>query len=298
MKHIDEKENIHGADINKWPFHGWFGLCLVVIFWILNWSLSGLRTHWLFFPMWLGYCLTVDGLVFYRKGSSLLTRGALAYFCLFIISIPSWWLFEIINWRTSNWYYEGRNYFTDFQFFLFSSLSFSTVMPAVFETAELAGTFNWIKRLKAGPFLIPGRSVLLFLFATGCIMFLLLLLWPVYFFPLVWISLYFILEPVNMWLGSLSLLRYTSRGDWRPILALWIGCLICGFFWEMWNFYSYPRWIYNLPLVDFFHLFEMPLLGYLGYLPFSMELFAMYHLMTRLFMPVKFQNFVQVCSDK
>jgi len=37
---------------------------LVAVFWILNWSLSGLRTHWGFFPLWLGYALTVDALVF------------------------------------------------------------------------------------------------------------------------------------------------------------------------------------------------------------------------------------------
>jgi hypothetical protein len=56
---------------NDWPMHGWIGLALVLLFWILNWSLSGPRTHWGFFPLWLGYCLTVDALVFVRKGHSL-----------------------------------------------------------------------------------------------------------------------------------------------------------------------------------------------------------------------------------
>ena len=74
----------------------------------------------------------------------------------------------------------------------------------------------------------------------------------------------------------------TDQGDWRPMMALFTGCLICGFFWEMWNFYSYPRCIYHIPFADFLHIFEMPLLGYLGYLPFSMELFALYHLITGL----------------
>jgi hypothetical protein len=30
-------------------------------------------------------------------------------------------------------------------------------------------------------------------------------------------------------------------------------------------------------------LFEMPLAGYLGYIPFSLELFTLYHLVTGLF---------------
>ena len=45
------------------------------IFWTLNWGLSGLRTQWAFFPLWLGYCLTIDGLVLWRTGTSLLTRS-------------------------------------------------------------------------------------------------------------------------------------------------------------------------------------------------------------------------------
>ncbi len=282
----------------RFPFYGWFGLGLVIVFWVLNWSLSGLRTHWGFFPMWLGYCLTVDALVSVRKGSSLLTRSPLAYLGLFFISAPSWWLFEIINWRTQNWFYDGRQYFTDLQYFLFASLSFSTVMPAVFGTAELAGTFNWIIKLKQGPILRPCTSVLCFLLATGCTMLILLLLWPLYCFPFVWASVDFIIEPINVRLKNRSLLDFTGKGDWRPVVALWTGCLICGFFWEMWNFYSYPRWIYKVPFVGFFHIFEMPLLGYCGYLPFSLELFALYHLVAGLFGTKKLQDYIQLCSGR
>jgi hypothetical protein len=51
----------------------------------------------------------------------------------------------------------------------------------------------------------------------------------------------------------------------------------------MWNFLSYPKWIYHVPFVGFLHVFEMPLLGYLGYIPFSWELFALYHLIVQPF---------------
>jgi hypothetical protein len=46
---------------------------------------------------------------------------------------------------------------------------------------------------------------------------------------------------------------------------------VCGFFWEAWNFYSYPKWVYHVPFVSWLKLFEMPLLGYGGYLPFALE---------------------------
>ncbi len=281
-----------------WPAHGWLGLGLVIVFWILNWSLSGLRTHWGFFPMWLGYCLTVDALVFTRKGSSLLTRSPAAYVGLFLATVPIWWLFEVLNWRTQNWYYQGRQYFTDPQYFVLASLSFSTVMPAVFGTAELVSTFDRIKRIRRGALIVPKAATLLGLFATGCLMLVLLLLWPLYFFPFIWISVYLMVDTLNVWLGNRSLIRYIAEGDWRPVLALWAGCLICGFFWEMWNFYSYPKWVYQVPFAGFLYIFEMPLLGYGGYLPFSLELFALYHLITGFLKAGKTQDFVQLVPDE
>ena len=36
---------------------GWLGLLLLAVCWPLNWTLSGLRTAYLFFPLWLGYIL-------------------------------------------------------------------------------------------------------------------------------------------------------------------------------------------------------------------------------------------------
>ena len=107
--------------------------------------------------------------------------------------------------------------------------------------------------------------------------------WPKLFFPFVWISLFFILEPVNIWLGNRSIAEWTGKGNWQPVVALWLGVLTTGFFWEMWNFYSYPKWIYHVPWGGWLHIFEMPILGYGGYLPFALELFSMYHLLAGFF---------------
>jgi hypothetical protein len=270
---------------------------LVIVFWILNWSLPGLRTDRGFFFLWLGYGLTVDALILVRKGNSPLSRSPRAYVGLFLVSAPAWWLFELINWRTQNWHYVGREHFTDFHYFALASLSFSTVMPAVFSTAELVSTFGWIKRIKPGPQITPKPEILRRFSISGGLMLILLLLWPRYFFPLVWLAVYFILEPLNVRLKNRTLLQYTARRDWRPILTLWIGSLICGFFWEMWNFHSYPKWEYQVPFVDFWRIFEMPLLGYGGYLPFALELFALYHLVVGLFRPGKVQDFVRISPD-
>ncbi|UCH59932.1 MAG: hypothetical protein JSV61_00235 [Anaerolineales bacterium] len=263
-------------------WHGWLGLVLAGGFWILNWTLDGTRTHWGFFPMWLGYCLTIDALVYLRKGTSLLTRSWRKYVSLFLISAPVWWIFEVVNWRLQNWHYVGADSFTPFQFWVWATLSFTTVIPAVFGSAELAGSFAFINRLGRGPKIAPTKATILFFFCTGLVMFSLMWIWPRLFFPFIWISIYFIMEPINIWLGNPHLASWTKKGDWRPVITLWIGVLLTAFFWEMWNYLSYPKWVYHVPWGQFWHIFEMPLLGYGGYLPFALELFAIYHLVTGL----------------
>ena len=53
-----------------------------------------------------------------------------------------------------------------------------------------------------------------------------------------------------------------------------LAALICGWFWELWNVRSLAHWEYSIPFVDRFHLFDMPILGYAGYLPFGLECLA------------------------
>ena len=265
-------------DAKKFPFYGWLGIVLTLVFWYVNWTFDGLRTHWAFTPLWVGYCLSIDGLVYFRKKTSLLTRNWRAYLSLFGISVLGWWLFELFNWRLQNWVYLGGNLFTDLEFAIFASFSFSTVIPAVFGTAELVGSFNWLRNIRPGWRLRTTKSTVLLFFLLGWVMLVLMLVWPRYYFPFMWLSVYFILEPINVWLGNRTLAASVNIGDWRPVFSLWLGALVCGFFWEMWNYYSYPKWVYLIPFVDFGHIFEMPVLGYGGYLPFSMELFALYHL--------------------
>jgi hypothetical protein len=50
----------------------------------------------------------------------------------------------------------------------------------------------------------------------------------------------------------------------------------------MWNHYSYPKWEYCIPYVQRFQIFEMPLLGYLGYLPFGLQCRVVADLIARL----------------
>ena len=274
---LDQRAGFARPLIQNFALHGWAGLALVAVFWGLNWGLDGPRTHWGFFPMWLGYCLTVDALVLLRTRTSLLTRDWRKYIGLFLLSALVWWFFEVVNWRLQNWHYQGGELFTPLEFGLWATLSFSTVIPAVFGSAELVASFSFLQRLKGGPRIRPDRRTTLAFFIAGLVMTVLMWAWPRIFFPFIWLSVYFIMEPLNVWLGNRSLATWTRQGDWRPVLALWLGVLLTAFFWEMWNFFSFPKWIYTIPWGGCCKVFEMPLLGYGGYLPFALELFALYH---------------------
>jgi hypothetical protein len=268
-----------GVEGRSLPIHAWLGLALVSITWPLNWLVEGVRTHLLFFPMWLGFCLVVDGLAARTRGSSLLTRGLRSYLALFAISIPLWWLFEAINLRTRNWTYEGVASFTDLEYALLASTSFATVLPAVLGASELVAGMRWIDRFRRGPRLAWGSRAPEVLFLVGCAMGALLLAWPRVFFPLTWSFVFCLAEALAVRRNLPSLTWWARRGDWRPALALAAGALICAFFWEMWNYFSYPRWVYDVPGVDFLRVFEMPILGYLGYIPFAWSLYAVAQLL-------------------
>jgi hypothetical protein len=254
---------------------GWLGLFLVAVCWPLNWLLPGQRTAYLFFPLWLGYILIVDALVGWRGNASLWTRSRRGFVLLFVLSAPAWWLFELINNRTGNWEYLGAGGFTPLEYNLLSTLCFSTVMPAVFGTAELVRTFGWVKSLRPGPRIPDTFRVNALVLLAGLMMLASTLLWPKFCYPFVWISIVLILEPLNHWLGRPHLLEWLKHGDWRPVVSLALGALICGFFWEMWNEWSWPQWIYHTPGAEFLRIFKMPLPGYGGYIPFALELFAL-----------------------
>lgn len=279
-----------------YPIYGWVGLTLVIVFWVLNWVLTGPRTHWAFFPQWLGYCLTVDALLFYRTRTSLLTRDWRRYIGLFLLSAPVWWIFEGLNWRLQNWVYIGAEHFSTLQFIFWSTLNFTVVIPAVFGTAELFASFAFFKRKKRGPVISPNKPTTLLFFIIGWVMFALMMAWPRIFFPFAWLSLFFILEPVNIWLGNQSLTRWNQQGNWSPILALWFGVLATGFFWELWNYFAYPKWIYQIPWGDWLRIFEMPLLGYGGYLPFALELYALTHLVYG-FLGIKEPGYIRIAHQ-
>ena len=58
--------------------------------------------------------------------------------------------------------------------------------------------------------------------------------------------------------------------------------LVCGVWWEAWNCFAITKWVYTLPVLNCFKVFEMPLPGYVGFAPFALECAVMYNFMQAL----------------
>jgi hypothetical protein len=255
------------------PQRFWIGIVLVAIWWPIAWLQIRPLSDNYFFPIWLGYILVVDGLVFWRDGTSLIHRSRWRVTILFVLSAPLWWLFEGFNLVLDNWHYTLPAEYGRIEYAARAMLPFATVIPAVFVTSELVRSlrFNPLRRL---PRMELGPQSLTLLHAAGWLMLSAIFIAPQYAFPLVWLSLFFIIDPLATAAGGRSIGSFLRIGDWSPVFNIGFGTLICGFFWEMWNFYALPRWAYSVPYVDFWRVFEMPLLGYGGYIPFGLEIFS------------------------
>lgn len=260
------------------PWYGWLGLALLSVAWILAWTRFGwfepFQRH-TFLPLWLGFILAVNGLVSARGEVPPMLTYPARFLLLFPVSGGFWWYFEYLNRFVENWRYVGFDQPTAGEYAYFATLSFSTVLPAVFSVSAFLHTFPaLVDAFRQGPEVrlsaLPRPAVPL-----GCIAVLvgmvLVYPWRDQLFPLLWVG------PTILW----TLLRAaqepvygpfrSGRLDWGWVLVWASAGLICGFFWEMWNVLSLAKWLYQVPYFEAHYVFEMPALGYLGYLPFGIE---------------------------
>ena len=270
---------LRGKPVKRYllPYRGVLGVILICVAWPFSWAESGAGLQYTFFPLWLGFILAVDGLVLRRTGTSLIVRSPKIMAMMFILAVPYWWMFEAINQVIQNWVYIGSDTETNLVSLIQTSLAFSVVIQAVFEVSELVGSFNFINRFARMPALVLNRQQFAIIGILGGLSLAALLTWPKYLFPITWLSLFFIFDPINYLTGRPSITANVRHGDWRLVVAFALGALICGFFWEMWNYQATISWQYNIGFFDFARIFHMPLLGYGGYLPFGLETYAMFH---------------------
>lgn len=274
--------------------HGIIGIILIILVEINFFLKIQPFANWYFPLIWLGYILTIDALIYKIKGSSLFSNRPYTLIGMFFISALFWWIFEFVNLRINNWSYSGLQglaiYTEAIEISsttlknLFGTLSFATVLPALFETTELIRALKIFENKKLRKHHIITKTFLYIIILIGVLCFLLPFFFPTYTFPLVWLSFYFILDPINYLRNQPSIIKHLKDRKIAIPLALLLAGIILGFFWEFWNYWAIPKWTYNIPFVNFFKIFEMPILGYLGYFPFAFELYAMYWFTRSLFL--------------
>ncbi len=257
--------------VARFPWWGWLGLALIACGWILAWTDGLVPPDWrrhIFTPLWLGYVLTVNALAFRSTGRSPLTHHTAWFLALFPVSAAFWWLFEYLNQFASNWYYTGTQARSEWDYFTQATLPFSTVLPAIASTLAWLRQFPRVEALELPP--VRTSPLLAWLaLATGIAVLVAMAVAPELFYAALWVGPPLVLLGLQQIMLDDTLLSPLARGDWRPLLQPALAALLCGLFWEMWNYGSLAQWHYSIPYAQRFHLFEMPLLGYAGYLPFG-----------------------------
>ncbi|WP_157627882.1 hypothetical protein [Thermodesulfatator autotrophicus] len=228
---------------------------------------------WFYAFAWWPYIFFVDWLVKRKTGNSLIIDRTREFIALIPWSVFIWLIFEWFNLYLKNWHYV--NIIPELSWrWLGYFICYGTVLPGLFETYELILAYGIIKKGQV-PRLNDARLAYPWFMLLGILFLILPVAYPLYFFPLVWGSFIFLLEPINHALGAPSLLREWEKGSFQKFYALLFSGLICGFLWEFWNYWAISKWIYTVPFVGDIKLFEMPVLGFLGFPPFTVECYVM-----------------------
>jgi hypothetical protein len=261
---------------SKLTVYGWAGLIgLLAAEWLMFRGVPPVAVY--FTPIaWTCYILLADAAVLAIQGHSRLhdQPGRLALTA--VLSMPLWLIFEAYNLRMQNWTYRGVPQAWPLAL-LGYGWSFATITPGIFETADLIESFGYFPGARPVKFSRPAQKGMIIF---GAICLLLPLLAPrtaaARLFVLVWIGFVFLLDPINYRLGLSSLIGDLAEGRRSRFYSLLASGFACGWLWEFWNYWAAAKWHYVFPMFQEWKIFEMPVPGYLGFLPFALECFVMY----------------------
>lgn len=275
----------------KIPRYAYAGGAIIIAALVLLFSGNQFVGHWMTPIVWTGYILLVDGVLYRLKGRSLFTTDRLELVLIAIISIGGWWLCEFYNaprfWESDLelwWHYHNlepnlmlRRAGYDW--------AFATIFPLLFLTAEVF-RLTFFERFTNAKRVKISRTGSLALIAIGGAGMIIPLIFPsAWYAPLIWFAFIFLLDPLNAIRGYPSITCDLAQGDWRRLWSLLASGLFCGFLWEFFNYWAISKWTYTVPYLGNIKIFEMPVLGFLGFPPFAIECWAIYIFVRSLLQP-------------
>jgi hypothetical protein len=224
---------------------------------------------WFYLLAWYPFLFVVNWAAAVRNAKLSIFAGRERDFAaLFVWSAPVWLFFELWNFRVQNWYYIGVPDVLPLRW-MGILLAFATVLPGIFMLEELFASREVFKKVQCNQLGITA-GLLRRMNLTGLGLGVAILALPDFFFPFLWAVPTLLIEPWLYRRGNRSLLHDLQEGRPGRIFRLMLAGLGCGLFWEAANFFPGGKWIYTVPWVGSVKIFEMPVLGFLGFAPFGL----------------------------
>jgi hypothetical protein len=259
------------------PWFGWLGIALILLGQLL--TLVHLRplSDWWYGICWTGVILAGDAWVERRTGRSLVRDRPRDLLWMAIVSAVLWWGLELANHAMQVWEYSPSDDIPIWRQRLRSTYFFATLIPATWVTGMVVLTL-WpvsaarVSRARADSWLARGSCM-----AVGVVALLSATQLPEFALGLILLGVLMALDPINFARGRQSAWAcLMCGGDCRVPVSFAVGAMAMGVVGEMWNYPASPKWTYDVPLIDFAYVFEMPLLGFFGYGLLALTIFAVY----------------------
>lgn len=257
-------------------FYGYIGLLAIIVAEILLF----LRVYWVgvfFTPIcWTGYILFIDSLIFKLRGNSLIASRTKQFLVMLPLSVGFWLIFEFYNIFLDNWHYVYLPNQAWIRLIGYT-WSFATIWPAILLTKELIMTLHIFQKTTLKSLMI-SKKLLYCSIVLGATFLTMPVIFPSrYLAVLVWTGFIFLLDPLNYLNQEKSIFKDIETGSLKVIFSLFLSGLWCGVLWEFWNFWAVGKWVYTVPILGHIKLFEMPVIGYFGFLVFAVEIYVMYN---------------------
>ncbi|MCX6822025.1 MAG: hypothetical protein NTW30_04585 [Candidatus Aenigmarchaeota archaeon] len=270
------------------PFYlGSLGIFLIIFEQLSNFFKIKPLTYFYTSTLWCGYILVMDSAVHILSGKSYIINRPKKFIFIVFLSALLWLIFEFYNIFLGGWYYIGIP--TEPWKCINCYIAFSTILPAVFETAEFIKSLRIFQKTRIQKITI-NKSLLYFSILVGLIMIVMpFLYYSPYMWGLVWIGFILLIDPINYLFHEKSLIEQIKSGKLNVVFSLFLAGYICGFFWEVWNYWASAKWYYTVPILDEIKIFEIPFLGFFAYGFFAWELYVMYYFV-KLLLPKKLEK--------
>jgi hypothetical protein len=232
--------------------------------------------------IWWGIIFLIDAVNFKKWGSSLIHSDHKHFFLvLFPLSALFWLYYEFINLTYPQWIYLGIVPGFWIRVAL-SVVSFSTVIPIIVELFWFFIGPVEMPKLSTRQTVIADSHAFP-IFVTGAIFTILPFFSNIFYLnQMMWVGPAFMCAPFLISPEA----NFGRRLSIKKFFAGGIGVgLLSGILWEFLNFWAGGKWQYII-LPESFRIFEMPVYGYIGFIPFAFSTILLY-LFAKSYLPAK-----------